>query len=245
MTANGNSAVNGAAIGNGGDTVSPQVTIIAATIDGNTTATPRLAAPQRAVSSGGAAVFTDQGPITVGQSILFSNTNNGSVQECLTSGTGSVVSSGYNLADDTTCGFTSTGDVQDASQDPQLSPLAQNAWTLDSGSGPPEVGAANGDPPLTTQAIAQTSPALNTGPSSGCPATDARGVSRPQPQAGRCDKGAFEALIPIPVPSTGVAQSAAQSNAVPVGLGISVAGVGAALAVIAFIAAPRRRRRSG
>ena len=44
--------------------------------------------------------------------------------------------------------------------------------------------------PTTTHALLAGSPAIDAGTSEGCPATDQRGVSRPQGEA--CDMGSFE-----------------------------------------------------
>jgi hypothetical protein len=67
-----------------------------------------------------------------------------------------------------------------ANVDPRLGPLA-----------------ANGGPTLT-QALLPGSPAIDAVPATGagCPATDQRGVSRPQGPA--CDIGAFEVAVPAP-----------------------------------------------
>ena len=46
--------------------------------------------------------------------------------------------------------------------------------------------------PTETQALLEGSPAIEAGENAGCPATDQRGVARPQPPGGRCDIGAFE-----------------------------------------------------
>ena len=92
---------------------------------------------------------------------------------------GNNTSLGYNLIGDTTgCIFAAaSGDLQNL--DPKLSPLADNGG------------------PTQTHALFPGSPAIDAGnpatPGSGgnaCPATDQRGVARPQ--GARCDIGAFE-----------------------------------------------------
>jgi hypothetical protein len=83
---------------------------------------------------------------------------------------GSITSLDYNLDSDGTCGLTGPHDVTKVN--PKLSPL-QN----------------NGGPTLTI-ALLPGSPAIDTG-GADCPATDQRGVSRPQGAA--CDIGAYEA----------------------------------------------------
>ena len=83
---------------------------------------------------------------------------------------------GYNLTDDDSCGFTAPGDlvVADAMLD----------YPADNGG------------PTDTDALLPGSPAIDAG-SSSCPppATDQRGVARPQ--GGACDIGAFELEIEI------------------------------------------------
>jgi hypothetical protein len=84
---------------------------------------------------------------------------------------GAVNSLGYNLTDDDSCGFTEPSDLVVA--DAMLGPLADNGG------------------PTETHALLAGSPAIDAG-SSDCPppATDQRGVLRPQGAA--CDIGAFE-----------------------------------------------------
>ena len=96
-------------------------------------------------------------------------------------GTNTFVSEGYNLIGDgnATGAFTNSGDKVIGNDDPGLGPLGLNA-------------------PGSTQthALEATSPALNAGaPLTQCPApaTDQRGVDRPQ--GGRCDIGSFEVAV--------------------------------------------------
>ena len=84
-----------------------------------------------------------------------------------------------NLSGDASCGFTGAAGRQNAN--PALGPLADNGG------------------PTNTRAISQSSPAANAGTAAGCPATDQRGVARPQGPA--CDIGAFEA--PYTAPGSG------------------------------------------
>jgi CSLREA domain-containing protein len=81
-------------------------------------------------------------------------------------------SAGYNLDTGVSCAFAKPTDLTAA--DPQLAPLAANGG------------------PTPTQVPADGSPAINHGGTraTGCPATDQRGVSRPQGPA--CDIGAVE-----------------------------------------------------
>ena len=84
----------------------------------------------------------------------------------------SITSNGFNLDSDNTCNLTGTGD-QPGVTNPLLGPLANNGG------------------PTQTQALLTGSPAIDA-VTSGCPppATDQRGVSRPQ--GPHCDIGAYE-----------------------------------------------------
>jgi hypothetical protein len=97
---------------------------------------------------------------------------------CRWFGTGSAppTSVGHNISDDATCGFTATGDQQNVN--PLLGTLANNGGQTD------------------TLALGAGGPAIDAGDNTGCPATDQRGVMRPQDGNGdgtaTCDVGAFE-----------------------------------------------------
>lgn len=92
------------------------------------------------------------------------------------SGSGSLISDGYNLDDGFSCGFIQTGDLSGI--DPQLDALADNGGATQ------------------TMALLPGSPALDSGGESNCPATDQRGVIRPQASSTGgaliCDIGAYE-----------------------------------------------------
>ena len=88
-----------------------------------------------------------------------------------------ILSLGHNIDSTGTCGFSATGDQQNV--DPKFFPLRDNG-------GPGRTLALQGD-----------SPALDTGDADHCPATDERGVVRPQGPG--CDIGAFE-RAPADVP---------------------------------------------
>jgi parallel beta-helix repeat protein len=87
-----------------------------------------------------------------------------------------VTSLGYNIASDTTCGLTATGDVQDG--DPMLGALAENGG------------------PTHTHLPQPGSPAIDRIPDGtaglcdGSLPSDQRGIARPQ--GGACDSGAVE-----------------------------------------------------
>ena len=109
---------------------------------------------------------------------------------------GSITSLGHNLDSDGTCGLSGPGDLSGVGEEAGLLPLADNG-------GPTQthallLGGCQGD------ACVFGSIAIDAGDNSSCPATDQRGVLRPQDGDGRdgviCDIGAFELEGPPPVP---------------------------------------------
>jgi CSLREA domain-containing protein len=112
--------------------------------------------------------------VTIAGSIVAGNAVN-----CEQLATGAIVSAGGNIESTDVCGFSATEDQTDT--DPQLGPLQGNGG------------------PTQTHAIASGSPARDAF-TSACPppATDQRGVSRPQGNA--CDSGAFEFAVASPTP---------------------------------------------
>jgi uncharacterized repeat protein (TIGR01451 family) len=111
----------------------------------------------------------------------------------------STFDQGHNLDSDASCfgGLGVSGDQTGV--DPKLNGPAYN--------GGPVAGDPNtGQLPILTDAEQAGSPAIDGGTNSGCPATDARGVTRPQ--GASCDIGAFEAApahlsVSNSAPSTG------------------------------------------
>jgi hypothetical protein len=112
----------------------------------------------------------------------------------------STSSDGYNYSDDSTCGFTATGDVQNGAS-PQLGGLAANGG------------------PTETMLPGAASPLIDAIPDAACQdagaagiTTDQRGVTRPQ--VGGCDIGAVEveAVVPLTpiIPITPAAPVAVQ-----------------------------------
>jgi CSLREA domain-containing protein len=99
---------------------------------------------------------------------------------------GAFISQGYNLSSDGTCALTQPTDQMSAN--PNLGPLANTGG------------------PTQTHALLAGSLAIDAGGTSaaGCPATDQRGITRPQ--GARCDSGSYEAAgIAGPTPTvTGI-----------------------------------------
>ena len=83
--------------------------------------------------------------------------------------TGAVISGGHNLMQDDSC-----------------NPAASDSIQSDAGLG----GLADNGGPTLTHALSAGSPAIDAGGAASCPATDQRGVARPQ--GAGCDAGAFE-----------------------------------------------------
>lgn len=96
-----------------------------------------------------------------------------------------VKSAGHNIDSGTECVFTEPGDKTGV--DPRLDPLADNGG------------------PTKTMALQGGSPAIDAA-GEPCPATDQRGIPRPQGPA--CDIGAYEVFVPPPTSSTPPTSSA-------------------------------------
>jgi hypothetical protein len=128
---------------------------------------------------GGLAVYNPTvGVVTaldVKNTIIAGNTIAGTPGNC---GAVALVTSANNLSNDTSCMFTDAGSRQNV--DPLLGALADNGG------------------PTDTMALPAGSPAIDAGTNVGCPATDQRGVTRPQGSA--CDIGAFELAVNPPAP---------------------------------------------
>jgi hypothetical protein len=85
---------------------------------------------------------------------------------------GAVTDAGHNLSSDASCAFTNVGSLNNT--DPKLGPVCDNGG------------------PTLTLALLPGSPAIDAGSAVGAPATDQRGV--PRPQGAGVDIGAFEYL---------------------------------------------------
>jgi CSLREA domain-containing protein len=151
--------------------------------DGVTFANMTINANSASSATGGGINNNLQSTADVTDSIIAGNAAADTNGNC----DGPITSDGYNLSDDSpaanTCSLTAAGDVVNVS--PGLGPLADNGG------------------PTATEALTAGSPAIDAGDPAGCTdlrgnplATDQRGVSRPQPAAGRCDIGAYERALP-------------------------------------------------
>ena len=122
----------------------------------------------------GGGVWT-AGTATLRNSIVAGNT----AQNCQhPSGSGTFSSQGYNISNDASCNLSATGDQP--STNPMIGPLADNGG------------------PTKTHMLLAGSPAIDAGDDNNCPATDQRGITRPQDGnddgAAACDIGAVERL---------------------------------------------------
>ena len=116
----------------------------------------------------GGAIFDDGAQSWSKNTIIFGNVGDAGACE---GDAGAHISLGYNLGDDASCNLTATGDITNSN--PLLEPLQDNGG------------------PTWTRALQALSPAIDHATNSGCPATDQRGLTRPQ--NGVCDIGAYEA----------------------------------------------------
>ena len=127
-----------------------------------------LTIAHNSANGNGGAIFNDEASSYPKNTIFFANTSIDG--NCSNSPFASQVSQGYNLDDDDTCSLTATGDITHSN--PLLGPLQDNGGAT------------------PTQALLPGSPAIDGGTNSGCPATDQRGL--PRPQGIRCDMGSYE-----------------------------------------------------
>jgi len=129
-------------------------------------------------------VLNTEGGITNWRSLTLKNTvvAHNTSYDCTFSEP--IISNGFNLDSDNTCGLTGRGDLP--ATDPLLGPLADN------------------DGPTQTHALQSGSPAIDAGDNTGCPSTDQRGIARPKDGYGDgivvCDIGAYELFLPKATP---------------------------------------------
>ena len=179
-------------------------TFMNSTISGNT------ASITGTTANGGGALYIDTGAVTFTNNTVAANTANvpggGVFNSSVTattlqntilaknsapsgtncSPTASFSSLGNNIDSADTCNLTAGADKKNT--DPLLGTLQDNGG------------------PTFTQALRAGSPAIDAGNNATCPATDQRGVPRPQPSGGTCDIGAYE---------RGVADLALTASATP------------------------------
>ena len=200
LTVAGNQALGGASdlgkggLAQGGGLIAGSVTSFADdTVSGNAVAGGAGATAQGSVLGGGV-LFDGAGAASARGNVLAGNTATPgggvtSAADCANPSAGSVASGGYNFVEAPgDCVFAATGDATGV--DPQLGPLADNgcAALLPDGSC------------VQTLAPGSASPVLDAGSCTGAPATDGRGLSRPQDLATTdaddgCDAGAYELAL--------------------------------------------------
>lgn len=171
-TITGNSATGTVgALGGGLAVVSAPTQITSSTIDGNSVSGPNAAGGDLSLSNVTGSIANS---IVAGGVATDSNHSDCDLKSS------TFTSDGYNLEDDTQCGFTATGDQQTVN---------------------PMLGALPAGPDATSAlALLPGSPAINAGDPHGCVgttgilSTDQRGL--PRPAGARCDIGAFEFQLP-------------------------------------------------
>lgn len=142
--------------------------------DANTASYTNVSLVGNSVSGAGAqagGIFVND-ELTLKNTIVALNRIGAARSNCFLNDT--LHSAGHNLEEGTDCAFTAEGDLRN--RNPLLGPLANNGGSVD------------------TRALLSGSPAIDAGTSTGCPATDARGITRPQGPS--CDIGAFETAVP-------------------------------------------------
>jgi hypothetical protein len=169
-----------------------RLTINNSTISGNSASTHYSRARGGAIANGGTveinnstlsgnatSLFGQGGGIYNSGTAMIQNSilaNSGASGNCY----GAIISIGYNLSSDSTCNFSSAGDLNN--DDPLLGPLQNNGG------------------PTETMALLPGSPAIDAGNPAGCTdglghllTTDQRGAPRPDKEdAIGCDRGAYE-----------------------------------------------------
>ena len=133
---------------------------------GTLTLTNSTVADNTASGGYGGGIYNNNGTAKISGSIVANNTG----YNCY----GTFIDQGYNLESSTDCGFKGTGSLQNT--DPKLDPK----------------GLQKHGGPTQTIALLSTSPAINHIPAASCPATDQRGMKRPDDNKSACDIGAYE-----------------------------------------------------
>ena len=129
----------------------------------------------------GGGILVEAAPLMIRNSIISGNTAAGVASNCSANDAGTLVTAGHGVELGASCGF-------DLNADPKVAALADNGG------------------PTKTMALTAGSPAIDAADDAFCPATDQRGVARPQDGGtGRgaiCDIGAFELVATITPTST-------------------------------------------
>jgi uncharacterized repeat protein (TIGR01451 family) len=170
-----NSTVSGNTVDNPGANSGGGVAAILAPadMDGSTVNLLNTTIASNSLTTGAGGGLGTSGPtvaITARNTIVADNQVGGTEADCTPM---AVATSASNLSGDASCGFSDAGSAQNAN--PQLAALADNGG------------------PTPTRAPAPGSPAVETGTNTDCPATDQRGVTRPQ--GATCDIGAVERVL--------------------------------------------------
>jgi hypothetical protein len=195
--------------------------------DGSAAGTPSVDAINLTLTAntaqGGSGVELQSGALRLKNAIVAHNTGGTDCHQTTTP----ITSLGFNLDSGTSCGFNSPSDQKNA--DPKLGPLASNSG------------------PTLTHALLPASPAIDTGDPNVCPATDQRGIARPQDGDGNppasCDVGAFEAPANTRPPTTSCSpRPPVRVTSTPESPGrlrvtVSTSGIGGALSTLSFGAA--------
>lgn len=170
------------------DTEPSKVNILNSTIAGNSVGATG--------SGGGLSVFNPTPTVVTQLSVKNTIVAGNTAPTGANCGSVAMLTSTNNLSSDTSCMFTDAGSRQNV--DPKLGALANNGGETD------------------TMALPEGSPALDAGTNDGCPATDQRGVSRPQGPT--CDVGAYERAVtttPPPPPAAAAADLRLKIGAKP------------------------------
>lgn len=168
VTFSGNSADS---YGGGMYNVNSFPTVVNSTFSGNS------------ASFGGGGIYNFSGSSTLTNVIIANSTSGGDCANNDVAGGSINATSSFNLIEETgtlACDLVNGSNSNIIGQDPNLGSLQNNGG------------------PLETHDLLAGSPAINAGDNNACPATDQRGVTRPQPVTGQCDIGAVEQDLAAP-----------------------------------------------
>jgi len=170
-------------------------------------------------STNGSGLYKLAGSMDVRNTIIANNTGSPSCFRATP-----LVSLGFNIDSSSSCGFNGPNDLSNT--DPKLGPLTDNGG------------------PTQTMALLSGSPAIDRGSRTVCPATDQRGVARPQDgdasSPATCDIGAYEAAFgTTPPANTCSPRPPVQVTSAPDGAGhlrvtVTATGLGTPLSALHF-----------